>query len=153
MSLELKEQYNKIYKYCYFKVRNRDIAEDLTQETFLRYFKQTSYISRGKPLAYLYIIAKNLCVDYYGKSKLTHLDENLIASDRISTLETTITVRQAVKHLPHEQQELIFLRFSNELGINEIASIMGISRYVVYRKLNKALSELNKYLKEEEFDE
>lgn len=58
MSENLQEQYDKIYKYCYFKVKNKDIAEDLTQETFLKYFSQTSYINRGKLLAYLYTIAK-----------------------------------------------------------------------------------------------
>lgn len=37
MSLELEDQYEKIYKYCYFKVKNRHLAEDLTQETFLKF--------------------------------------------------------------------------------------------------------------------
>ena len=65
MSLDLSEQYDKIYRYCYFKVNDRCAAEDLAQETFLRYFSHTPYISRGKQLAYLYTIARNLCVDYY----------------------------------------------------------------------------------------
>lgn len=65
MSVSLQEQYDKVYKYCYFKVKSKDIAEDLTQETFLRYFRQSSYISRGQPLSYLYTIAKNQCIDYY----------------------------------------------------------------------------------------
>ena len=61
MSLDLSEQYDKIYRYCYFKVNDRCAAEDLAQETFLRYFSHTPYISRGKQLAYLYTIARNLC--------------------------------------------------------------------------------------------
>jgi len=65
VSLSLQEQYDKVYKYCYFKVKNAHLAEDLAQETFLRFFGQQSYISRGKPLAYLYTIAKNLCIDAY----------------------------------------------------------------------------------------
>jgi len=67
MSLSIHDQYDKIYKYCYFKVKDKQTAEDLTQETFLRYFSQKSYINKGKPLAYLYTIAKNLCIDFYRK--------------------------------------------------------------------------------------
>ncbi|WP_398450398.1 RNA polymerase sigma factor, partial [Sedimentibacter sp.] len=47
MSVSLQDQYDKVYRYCYFKVNNKEIAEDLTQETFLKYFSQTSYINRG----------------------------------------------------------------------------------------------------------
>ena len=64
MSFDISEQYEKIYRYCYFKVNNRCLAEDLTQETFLRYFAQTSYVHRAKRLAYLYTIARNLCIDF-----------------------------------------------------------------------------------------
>jgi RNA polymerase sigma-70 factor (ECF subfamily) len=67
--LSLQEQYDKVYKYCYFKVHNADLAEDLTQDAFLRFFNQNSYVDRGKPLAYLYTIAKNLCADAYRKAK------------------------------------------------------------------------------------
>ncbi|MCL2406106.1 MAG: RNA polymerase subunit sigma-24, partial [Defluviitaleaceae bacterium] len=38
MSLSLQEQYDKVYRFCYFKVKNSHLAEDLTQETFLRFF-------------------------------------------------------------------------------------------------------------------
>ena len=57
MSNNLPILYDKIYKYCYFKVNNKDVAEDLTQDTFLKYFSQNAYIDKGKPLAYLYTIA------------------------------------------------------------------------------------------------
>ena len=69
MSLDISEQYDKIYRYCYFKVNDRFLAEDLAQETFLKYFAQNSYVNRGKQLAYLYTIARNLCVDYYRSPK------------------------------------------------------------------------------------
>ena len=58
MSIDMQEQYDKIYRYCYYKVNNSALAEDLTQETFLKYFEQTAYIERGKMLAYLYTIAR-----------------------------------------------------------------------------------------------
>jgi len=158
MSISLEEQYDKIYRYCYFKVKNKEIAEDLTQETFLKYFNQTSYISRGKPMAYLYTIAKNLCIDFYRKSnRYESLNEEMIGSgdnvdnDDITVFETNFIIKQAVSTLPIELQELLLLRFANELGINEIANIMKISRFSVYRKLNKALKLLKNILREEGF--
>lgn len=152
MSVSLQDQYDKIYRYCYFKVNNKEIAEDLTQETFLKYFTQTSYINRGKSLSYLYTIAKNLCVDYYRKNnKEKKLYTEILENDAISKVETNLTVRQAVSTLPIDLQELLLLRYANELKVNEIANIMGISRFSVSRKLNKAYGELKTILKEEDF--
>ena len=153
MSLELNEQYDKIYKYCYFKVKNKDIAEDLTQETFLKYFSQTSYISKGKLLAYLYTIARNQCIDYYKKIKTEQISDEIMAPNTIATFETSLAVKQAVARLTDEQQELILLKFTNELGIGEIANIVNLSRFAVYRKLNSALTELKQHLREEDFYE
>lgn len=153
MSLELEDQYEKIYKYCFFKLKNKDIAEDLTQETFLKYYSQTSYINRGKQLAYLYTIAKNQCTDYFRKQQTVSFQENLIALDEITSIENNLTVKQAVNLLPKELQEIVLLRFSNELGIGEIAVFLGISRFAVYRKINTALKELKLILREEDYNE
>ena len=154
MSVSLQDQYDKIYRYCYFKVNNKDIAEDLTQETFLKYFSQTSYINRGKPLAYLYTTAKNLCIDFYRNSKKEQeLDEKILCNNDISACEKNLDIRQAVSALPEDLQEMLLLRFANELGIGEIANIMDISRFSVYRKLNKALDKLKTILRKEDFYE
>lgn len=59
MSIELEEQYDKIYRYCYYRLRNAWKAEDITQETFLRYLESDGYIDAGRPLAFLYTVAKN----------------------------------------------------------------------------------------------
>ena len=152
MSVSLQDQYDKIYRYCYFKVNNKEIAEDLTQETFLKYFSQTSYINRGKLLAYLYTVAKNLCIDYYrNNNRGKEFDMEISWNDAISKVETNLTVRQAVYTLPKDLQELLLLRYANELKVNEIASIMGISRFSVSRKLNRAYGELKAILREEDF--
>lgn len=153
MSVNLQEQYDKVYKYCYYKVKNRDVAEDITQETFLKYFDQNSYISHGKPLAYLYTIAKNLCIDYFRQRKTEQLDESLKSDFEIQSVLTTVVVRQAVESLPSELAEVVLLRYGSELAIKEIATVLDISRFAVYRKLNAAESELKKLLREEDFYE
>ncbi len=154
MSVTLQEQYDKIYRYCYFKARNKEAAEDLTQKTFLNYFSQKSYINKGKPLAYLYTISKNLCIDFYRKNNIEQsLDVEVKADDAISSFETNYVVKQAVSTLQNDLQEILLLRFANELGIGQIAEIMGISRFSVYRKLNSAIDKLKIILSEEDFRE
>lgn len=161
MSLDINEQYDKIYRYCYFKVNNRCLAEDLTQETFLRYFAQTSYVNRGKQLAYLYTIARNLCIDYYRKPVQTEcsgeaFSEGVYGGSRKMTeqlsdnpmeqVETALQLQIAVQTLPMEMQELILLRYVNELSIKEICKITGLSRSSEYRLEKEALKRLKKIL-------
>ena len=93
--MDIEEEYDKIYRYCYFKTHMQQMAEDITQETFLRYFSQTTYINRGKPLAYLYTIARNLCNDHYRKQVAEPLDDLALTEDKgrwLSNVHSTQTV-------------------------------------------------------------
>lgn len=153
MSLELKEQYEKIYTFCYFKVKNREVAEDITQETFLKYLEATQYYEKGKKLSYLYTIARNCCNDYFRRTKpMTDMD-NLpeLPAEVADDLETVIAVRTAVSKLNAAEQEIVLLRFVNELGIGEIAGYLGISRFAVYRKIRAVEKQLKATLKKEDF--
>ena len=155
MSLEIKDQYDKIYRYCYFKVKNMQLAEDLTQETFLKFFSRNSYINRGKPLAYLYAIAKNLCIDTYRKKEMLSLDDESLDDTSAKSYsrepEKRIAVKEAVHTLPQDLQEIILLRFVNELSMSEISVITGLSRFALHRKINNALGRLKSLLREEDF--
>ena len=61
--MDIEEQYDKIYRYCYFKLYDKQSAQDITQEAFLRFYRQGLNLDRNKQLPYFYKIAKNLCVD------------------------------------------------------------------------------------------
>ncbi len=80
MPVGLEDQYDKIYRYCYTRVHNRELAEDLTQETFLRFLENPQYNGSGKELQYLYTIAKNLCIDEYRKKKFEPIYSTLICT-------------------------------------------------------------------------
>jgi len=152
VSLPLDEQYDKIYKYCYFKVKNIHLAEDLTQETFLKFFSQNNYISRGKTLAYLYTIARNLCIDAFRKKDMSPLsDETEDTKTSIEKLVTSIALDEALKTLPIDTQEILLLRFANDLSMAEISKITEISRFAIRRKINNALSQLKQILREDDF--
>ena len=153
MTFDIESEYDKVFKFCYFKVHDKNLAQDLTQETFLIYFKQKDYINRGKLLAYLYTIAKNLCYDHYKSKKTYPLDDNDVIEDKTINVLTNIALQDAINNLPSDLKEIIILRFTCELAINEIATFLNISRFAVYRLIKNATKMLNKDLKMEDFYE
>ena len=145
--MDIEEQYDKIYRYCYFKMYDDQIAQDITQETFLRFCKQGLNLGSDKELPYLYTIAKNLCIDHFRKRTTESLEEitEEVIDDPTEDLISNLTLRMTISKLPEDEQELIFLRYVNEVSITTICKITGLSRFAVYRKLSKSL----KWLKEE----
>jgi RNA polymerase sigma-70 factor (ECF subfamily) len=123
----------------------------LTQETFLRFFSQNNYISRGKPLAYLYTIARNLCIDSFRKTGSQPPKEIFAEDSAFDALETSIAVKEAVSVLPDDLQEILLLRYSSELSMSEICGITGLSRFAVRRKINGAIKQLKPILRKEDF--
>ncbi|MFV0518693.1 MAG: RNA polymerase sigma factor [Lachnospirales bacterium] len=153
MNIDINEQYDKVYKYCYFKIKNKEVAEDITQETFLKYFEQKTYINRGKLLAYLYTIARNLCYDYYKKGETIELMEADVTITYENEVLTNIAIHDAIEELPPELKEIILLRFANDLKVIEIAHILNISRFAVMRKIDNAFKLLQTKIKKEDFYE
>ena len=145
--MDIKEQYDKIYRYCYFKMYDDQIAQEITQETFLRFYKQGLNLGSDKALPYLYTITKNLCIDHFRKRTVESLEEitEEVIDDPTEDLISNLTLRMTISKLPEDEQELIFLRYVNEVSITTICKITGLSRFAVYRKLSKSL----KWLKEE----
>ena len=145
--MDIEEQYDKIYRYCYFKMYDDQIAQEITQETFLRFYKQGLNLGSDKELPYLYTIAKNLCIDHFRRRTVESLEEitEEVIDDPTEDLISNLTLRMIMSKLPEDEQELIFLRYVNEISITAICKITGLSRFAVYRKLSKSL----KWLKEE----
>ncbi len=143
---ELAEIYDKIYRYCFYKVRNSEAAEDITQETFLKFFEHKQRISRGEDMAYLYTIARNLCFDHFRKKQTAELPEDYPTEDFAEQSDTKIAVRSALEKLDERQREIIVMRYIGELSVNETAAAAGISRFAVHRLERAALNELKKYL-------
>ena len=137
-------QYEKLYRYCYFRVRDADLAEDLTQEAFLRYYRQDESKRQAGGTAYLYGIARNLCTDAFRRRPALPLDDQLPAPDSLADTDRTLA-------LPADQQEILLLRYANDLPVGRVAAIVGLSRFAVGRKLRAALKRLRETLREEDF--
>lgn len=162
MSANMEEQYDKIYRYCYFKLHHQQTAEDITQETFLRYFQNYGYsVGMAKDaLKFLYTIARNLCIDEYRRqsrqmmyesvrgdpvqdnltqgdsAQANFVQENYMPGDfKEEQILTSMVVRAALSELKEDEQELILLRYVNEVPLAAISQMFGISRFAVRRRL------------------
>jgi len=157
MKLDIERQYDKVYRYCYFKLHNAHLAEDITQETFLRFLKNTDYEDLGKPLAMLYTIAKNLCIDEIRKRqresdflKGQAVREDSAGESEIKRLINRLSVEQALSTLSEQEQEMILLRYVNEVPVAELGRLYGMSRFALYRRTREILKKLERRLSDEE---
>lgn len=151
MSFDLEEQYDKIYRYCYFKLHSSGLAEDVTQETFLRYLEHYNGITTASALKCLYTIARNLCVDEYRKPKTKSMDESMPDDAMEENLMMHLAVRAALSRLAPDQQELLLLRYVNEVPVSALGKIYGLSRFAIYRKITSASNQLREELRKEDY--
>jgi RNA polymerase sigma-70 factor (ECF subfamily) len=133
----ISEYQDAIFRFVYFRVNNRAVAVDITQDTFTKVW---TYLVSGKtidyPEAFLYRAAKNALVDYYKKQKASSLDSMMEAgydpethkdTDEIMRQDTIKDVRALLEHLDEESRQIIFLRYTEEKPIEEIAELYGKS--------------------------
>lgn len=154
------DQYtDQIYRFVYFKVGNREEAQDLTSAIFL---KTWEYIQKNKVKpktlkALIYRIARNAVVDFYrsksaSRERISSLNDNLNINDdkqnpqkHIELKLDLVLVEECLTDLKDEYREVIILRFTEEFSISEIAEVLdktkGNTRVLIYRAL-KALKEI-----------
>lgn len=151
MHTDLDEQYDKIYRYCYMRLRHQQAAEDVTQETFLRFLENNTYKDMGKEISYLYRIAGNLCIDLMRKQKKEELSEEIpdCPDNAQEQMALNMDLKRALESLDARQRELVFLRYVNGLSVGKTAEILGISRFALYRKEKECMKKLKKEMEGE----
>lgn len=147
-----------IYRHCYFRVYNKELAEDLTQETFI---KTWTYLSEGKEIknikAFLYKVAINLIIDSSRKKKALSLDDfkekevsirhyNMVEKQIINQAEFASIFKEMDK-LEDKYKDIILMRYMQDFSPAEIADILGVSANVVSARLNYAVKKLKKIVK------
>lgn len=147
--MDYEAQYDKIYRYCYFKLNNAAVAEDITQEAFLRFLENSTYQEDGKGLNYLYTIARNLCIDEYRRKVCEELPEDLADEQAEEGMLENLSMRLALKKLSPMERELVLLRYVNEVPVKVICELQECSRFSLNRKLKQVLKKLREYLSEE----
>lgn len=143
--------YSKILTYCRMHLDDQDYAQDLAQETFARFFRSFSqYQHYGKAANYLYVVASNLCSDYYRKKKERPFDTGAIpdlVDERCCDPDTGLMVHMALERLPAEIRETAILYFMQERKQKDIAVIQGIGLPLVKYRIRRARELLSEYLK------
>lgn len=147
-----------VYRYIYYRVEDA-IAEDLTEETFLKVWQNLKKYKKGKhPFSsWVFKIAHNLVVDYYRKHRIIEeVDEKLIDPQERSNPQhqtniklTKIRLRKVLRKLPSNYQQVIVLKYINELDNKEIAAAIGKSEGAVRTIQFRALEKLRALLTEE----
>lgn len=152
-----------VYSAIYYLVKDKYIAEDLFQETFIKIIKHLrsdKYAEQGKFLPWMLRIAHNLCIDYFRKIKqeakvtvangedifsyLSFSDEN--AEKNIIKKQTELTVQQLIDQLPDDQREVVLLRIYGDLSFKEIAEITNVSINTALGRMRYALNNIRRVI-------
>jgi RNA polymerase sigma-70 factor (ECF subfamily) len=142
-----------IYRHCFFRVFSKPLAEELTQETFM---KTWQYLEGGKEVenlrAFLYRVANNLIIDYSRKKKEERLDNILEAAPEIEPaydgrlkIEDDEMAREVIRtmdQLREDEKNILMMRYVEELDLKEIAEALDISVNNVSVRLNRAMKAL-----------
>ena len=157
---------DKVYTYIYLLVRNRQLAEDLFQDTFIKVvtsIKQQRYADNGKFVAWVNRIAHNLIIDYFrreqGENTLSHTDFDYDVFNNVRLSDSTVeeemvreqlmcNVARMVDFLPDTQQEVVRMRFYEDLSFKEIADKTGVSLNTALGRMRYALINMRKMAEE-----
>lgn len=158
----------RLFNYILQMVRDRDVADDLFQETFVKAIltiKQGRYNDMGKFSAWITRIARNLVIDSFraGKSEaaVSTDDTNLDILNRRELAEETIEdamidiqieedLRRMIDELPEPQREVLNMRFYRDLSFKEIAELTGVSINTALGRMRYALLNLRRMAKEKD---
>ncbi len=140
-----------IYRFCLLKVSNRELAQDLTQEVFTRFWQalREGTVMRSER-ALLYTVARNLVIDWYRKKKESSLDvlteqgsefmgDSAQDVTRLAEMEEALRV---VNTLDDASKEALLMRFVEGLSPKEIATLTGESANAVSVRLNRAMKKV-----------
>lgn len=158
----LQRHQNRIFSYIFNIVKDRDLADDLFQETFVKAIvtiKQQRYTENGKFLAWIMRIAHNLIIDYYRQEKqMGHVscDDNEIdilnrkelseetVEDSIVRFQILNDVKKLVKSLPELQREVLEMRYYMNMSFKEIAEATGVSINTALGRMRYAIINLRR---------
>lgn len=162
------EAFNRLYEVCFlpisryisFLVKDKEDVQDLIQDVFLKVYQNLhNYRNKNKsPLGYFYTIARNTIIDYWRKRKiilensdgvLTRItDSKGCQIELIEKKEISQIINRAIQSLTKEQQEVIVLKFINELPNREISQLLNKSEEAVRQLQSRAIKKLRQKFNE-----
>lgn len=140
--------YTPVFRYCRYWCGDRETAEDLTQETFLRLFRALpGYREKGRFRAWLFLIARRLCINESKKAPVCSLEDGEAlpdVRDEIERMDDRDELRGLLQALPPEQREAVFLRFGMQFSYQDIARATGCKLRTAQSRVLYALKTMRK---------
>ena len=163
LSVLIKRHQSKIYGFIYSKVTDRDIADDIFQDTFIKVIKtlkSNSYNEEGKFLPWVMRISHNLIVDHFRRNKKMPMyreteefsifsimtDNSPNIENRIITDQVENDLQRIIEQLPDDQKEVLQMRIYQDLSFKEIADLTGVSINTALGRMRYALMNLRKVI-------
>lgn len=158
----------RILDYIYMMVKNRDVADDIFQETLIkvvRFVQEGRYTENGKFLSWVLRIAHNQVIDYFRQKKQRNnvsegdagydILNNQKFSDhtveeKLITNQIETDVRKLIDFLPPEQKEVVLMRYYMGLSFKEIAEQTDVSINTALGRMRYALINLRKLIDEKQ---
>ncbi|MFY0481266.1 RNA polymerase sigma factor [Flavobacterium sp. PLA-1-15] len=159
----IKRHQSKIFGFIYSKVGDRDVSEDIFQDTFIKVIKtlkSNSYNEEGKFLPWVMRIAHNLIVDYFRKNKKMPMfreteefsifsimtDNNPNIESQMITTQVENDLQKLIDELPNDQKEVLVMRIYQDLSFKEISELTGVSINTALGRMRYALLNLRKVI-------
>ncbi|MFN0729555.1 RNA polymerase sigma factor [Polaribacter gochangensis] len=163
LEILIKRHQQRLFSFIYSKVKDRDITEDIFQDTFIkviRTLKKGNYNEEGKFLPWVVRISHNLVIDHFRKSnrmpKFRNTDEfdifSVLGDDVLNAEKKIIKeqihadVRELINELPEEQKQVLVMRMYNDMSFNEISENTGVSINTALGRMRYALINLRKLI-------
>jgi RNA polymerase sigma-70 factor (ECF subfamily) len=154
---------SKIFGFIHSKISDRDISNDIFQDTFIkviRTLKSKSYNEEGKFLPWVMRIAHNLIIDHFRRSKKMPMFRETeefsifsIMSDNSPTIENKIIqeqveidLRKLIDELPADQKEVLIMRMYQDMSFKEISELTGVSINTALGRMRYALMNMRKVI-------
>ncbi len=158
---------NRVFAYILMIVKDKELAEDLFQDTFIKVIntiRSGSYKEEGKFIQWVMRIAHNLIIDYFRKSKRIPIVENKDEYDifdkvripvesveeRLITEQIHLDVKKLIEYLPLEQKEVLMMRHYGDMSFKDIAEVTNVSINTALGRMRYALINLRKLVHENE---
>ena len=155
---------SKIYGFIYSKISDRDITDDIFQDTFIKVIKtlkSNSYNEEGKFLPWVMRIAHNLVIDHFRRNKKMPMyreteefsifsvmsDNSLTIENQMISDQVETDLKRIIEELPEDQKEVLVMRMYQDLSFKEISELTGVSINTALGRMRYALMNLRTWTK------
>lgn len=163
LSTLIKRHESKIYGFIYSKIADRDISNDIFQDTFIKVIKtlkNNSYNEEGKFLPWVMRISHNLIVDHFRKTKKMPMyreteefsifsimsDDSLTIEGKMIVDQVEVDLKKIIEELPNDQKEVLVMRMYQDMSFKEISELTGVSINTALGRMRYALMNLRKII-------